>query len=91
MEFLQELEILYKNFGNLTWQMVVMWVIGGILIYLAIKKEMEPTLLLPMGLGAIIVNIPGAELGALETLFDAGISTELFPLIIRYCRPVGTF
>ena len=82
MEFLQELEILYKNFGNLTWQMVVMWVIGGVLIYLAIKKEMEPTLLLPMGLGAIIVNIPGAELGALETLFDAGISTELFPLIL---------
>ena len=82
MEFLQELEILYKNFGNLTWQMMVMWVIGGVLIYLAIKKEMEPTLLLPMGLGAIIVNIPGAELGALETLFDAGISTELFPLIL---------
>ncbi len=76
------MEILYENFSNLTWQMVVMWVIGAILIFLAIKKEMEPTLLLPMGLGAIIVNIPGAEVGALETLFDAGIATELFPLIL---------
>ncbi|MBQ9760339.1 MAG: sodium ion-translocating decarboxylase subunit beta [Clostridia bacterium] len=76
------MEILYENFTGLTWQMVVMWVIGGILIYLAIKKEMEPTLLFPMGLGAIIVNIPGAEVGALETLFDAGIATELFPLIL---------
>ena len=76
------MEILYENFSNLTWQMVVMWVIGAVLIFLAIKKEMEPTLLLPMGLGAIIVNIPGAEVGALETLFDAGIATELFPLIL---------
>ena len=76
------MEILYENFSNLTWQMVVMWIIGAVLIFLAIKKEMEPTLLLPMGLGAIIVNIPGAEVGALETLFDAGIATELFPLIL---------
>ena len=76
------MEILYENFSNLTWQMVVMWAIGGLLIFLAIKKDMEPTLLLPMGIGAIIVNIPGAELGALETLFDAGIATELFPLIL---------
>ena len=76
------MEILYENFSNLTWQMVVMWVIGGLLIFLAIKKEMEPTLLLPMGIGAIIVNIPGAEVGALETLFEAGITTELFPLIL---------
>ena len=82
MEILQEFEILYKNFGNITWQMVVMWIIGGVLIFLAIKKEMEPTLLLPMGLGAIIVNIPGAEIEAIETLFNAGIATELFPLIL---------
>ena len=75
-------KILYENFANITWQMVVMWAIGAILIFLAIKKEMEPTLLLPMGIGAIIVNIPGAEVGALETLFDAGIATELFPLIL---------
>ena len=65
---------------------VVMWAIGGILIYLAIKKDMEPTLLLPMGFGTILVNIPlsgaiGHE-GAITTLFNAGIANELFPLIL---------
>ena len=44
--------------GN-NWKMIVMWVIGGILIYLAIKKGMEPTLLLPIGFGAILMNFPG--------------------------------
>ncbi len=43
---------------NFDWKMLVMWAIGGVLIYLAIKKEMEPTLLLPMGFGAILVNLP---------------------------------
>ncbi|HAN20787.1 MAG TPA: sodium ion-translocating decarboxylase subunit beta [Clostridiales bacterium] len=63
-----------------------MWLIGGLLIYLAIKKDMEPSLLLPMGFGAILVNLPfsGAigEDGALTTLFNAGIDNELFPLIL---------
>ncbi len=77
---------LFSNVGNLTWQHIVMWAIGGILIYLAIKKDMEPTLLLPMGFGTILVNIPlsgaiGAE-GAITTLFNAGIANELFPLIL---------
>ena len=53
------LELLISNFSNITWQSAVMWVIGGILIYLAIKKEMEPTLLLPIGFGAILMNFPG--------------------------------
>ena len=44
---------------NGNWKMIIMWVIGGILIYLAIKKEMEPTLLLPIGFGAILMNFPG--------------------------------
>lgn len=77
------MEILYENILNIQWQQVVMWLIGAILIYLAIKKDMEPTLLLPMGFGAILVNLP--ESGAvetLETLFNAGISNELFPLIL---------
>ena len=43
------MEILYSNLGNLTWQQVVMWAIGGLLVYLAIAKDMEPSLLLPMG------------------------------------------
>ncbi len=77
------MEIIYENILNIEWQQIVMWVIGGILIYLAIKKEMEPTLLLPMGFGAILVNLPFS--GAVETLdvlFSAGISNELFPLIL---------
>jgi len=79
-------------FGNLLfieWKMVVMWIVGGVLIYLAIKKDMEPTLLLPMGFGAILVNLPfsgaitqGAEEGALDILFNAGIANELFPLLL---------
>ena len=73
---------LFGNVLNLEWQMLVMWAIGGILIYLAVAKDMEPTLLLPMGFGAIIVNIPVVYEGALSTLFDAGISNELFPLIL---------
>ncbi len=78
-------------------KMLVMWAIGGALIYLAIKKDMEPTLLLPMGFGAILVNLPlsgvidqgidpvtgiAAEPGALSELFRAGIDNELFPLLL---------
>ena len=77
----------------LDWKQVVMWIIGGILIYLAIKKQMEPSLLLPMGFGAILVNLPlsgavtqiyesGTEIGVLDELFSAGIANELFPLIL---------
>ena len=82
MEFLNDVLSVFGNVTNLTWQMVVMWVIGGVLIYLAIKKDMEPTLLLPMGFGAILVNLPlsgaiGHE-GVLTTLYNAGIANELF-------------
>jgi len=87
------MEVLYENILAIQWQQIVMWLIGGILIYLAIKKDMEPTLLLPMGFGAILVNLPfsGAitqihngieEIGALNVLFDAGIANELFPLLL---------
>ena len=58
MNFLNTFASLFSNFGNLTWQMVVMWAIGALLIYLAIAKKMEPSLLLPMGFGAILVNLP---------------------------------
>ena len=87
------MEILYENLFQLQWQHLVMWAIGGILIYLAIAKQMEPTLLLPIGFGTILVNLPfsGAveqvingevEHGALSTLYNAGIANELFPLIL---------
>lgn len=72
---------------------IIMIVIGSILIYLAIKKDYEPALLLPIGFGAILVNIPAIPIfksigggaqpeSALHILFNAGILTELFPLLI---------
>ena len=94
------LEFLYKNivesfntkisYGSFDCPLLilqmVMWCVGGLLIYLAIKKDMEPTLLLPMGFGAILVNLPfsGAvgEGAPLTTLFNAGIANELFPLLL---------
>ena len=82
------MESLFQNLNYITWQAVVMWAIGGALIYLAIGKEMEPTLLLPMGFGAILVNLPVAVPGTgvqhvLDTLFSLGIEgAELFPLML---------
>ncbi len=92
-EMLTNLATLSDNLFRMDWRYIVMWAIGGLLIYLAIAKKMEPTLLLPMGFGTILVNIPlsGAitqtingveEHGALSVLFDAGIANELFPLIL---------
>ena len=76
----------------ISYRHIIMWAIGALLIYLAIKKDMEPALLLPMGFGAILVNLPfsgaltqGTEIGALSKLFDIGIgeeSGELFPLLL---------
>ena len=89
MNFLNTFASLFSNFGNLTWQMVVMWGIGALLIYLAIAKKMEPSLLLPMGFGAILVNLPlsgaitqGDTVGPISALFEAGMSNELFPLLL---------
>ena len=80
---------LFSNLGNTTWQMLVMWVVGGLLIYLGIVKKMEPTLLVPMGFGAILVNLPlsgaitqGSTEGPITALFHAGMSNELFPLLL---------
>ena len=82
------MEVLIQNFSFITWPMLVMWGIGGLLIYLAIAKDMEPTLLLPMGFGAILANLPVAVEGTgvqhvLDTLFSIGIEgAELFPLML---------
>ena len=78
---------------NLDLKSLAMIAVALIFIYLAIKKEMEPALLLPMGFGAILVNLPMsgavtqvyegvAEAGALDILFGAGIANELFPLLL---------
>jgi len=88
------LEVLFENLQNLfvggAWKLLVMWVIGGVLIYLAIVKDMEPSLLLPIGFGAIIMNLPGIvnaageieNLKTLELLYNNGIVNELFPLVL---------
>ena len=73
---------LFSNVLNFTWQEVLMILTGGLLIYLAVKREMEPALLLPMGFGAILVNLPFAGTEAVEALFNAGIASELFPLLL---------
>lgn len=79
-----DLSILYQNLLEFNWQNLVMILIGLVLIYLAIKKEMEPTLLLPMGFGTILVNIPFSDalVGPIKTLYNAGIANELFPLLL---------
>jgi|SRR5690554_6488267 sodium ion-translocating decarboxylase beta subunit len=88
-------EQLMPAIAGMRWQDLVMIAIGLILIYLAIAKNYEPTLLLPMGFGAILVNIPlssaitqldpatgEAVEGVLNVFFNAGIATEIFPLLI---------
>ena len=82
------MDVLIQNLAYITLPSVIMWIIGGVLIYLAIAKDMEPTLLLPMGFGAILVNLPVAVEGTgvqhvLDTLFSIGIEgAELFPLLL---------
>lgn len=82
-EILEALLIGVKNLGI---DQIIMFIIGGLLIYLAIKKEYEPMLLLPIGFGAILSNIPFSsaigENGFLTILFNVGILTELFPILI---------
>ena len=77
---------LLEGLYGMTWQQGVMILVGLLLIYLAIKKEYEPMLLLPIGFGAILTNIPLSsaigENGFLTILYNAGIRTELFPILI---------
>jgi carboxybiotin decarboxylase len=83
---LSQMSVLLSAFRELSWQNAVMIAVGGLLIYLAIKKEYEPMLLLPIGFGAILANLPLTGVvdpgGMLKTLYDAGIATELFPLFV---------
>ncbi len=77
---------LIAGFTHLHWSNPVMIVVGCVLLYLGIKKDFEPLLLVPIGFGAILVNIPLTGLmeeeGFLKIIYDAGIATELFPLLI---------
>ena len=89
------MEFLWNGLLSITWQQVVMYAVGLLLIYLAIEKDYEPALLLPMGFGAILVNIPfsgalnqmmegvGEIHGIVQWLFETGIeASEAFPLLL---------
>lgn len=85
MEFLYEgILALFTGSG---FKMLVMWIVGAVLIFLAIKKEIEPSLLLPMGFGAILVNLPGSGVlgdnGIIQWLYEVGIeASEAMPLLL---------
>lgn len=72
--------------ANLSWQQLLMLVVGGLLLYLAIVRQFEPLLLLPIGFGAILSNIPGAGFnepgGFLYYIYHVGIVSGVFPLLI---------
>jgi oxaloacetate decarboxylase beta subunit len=81
------LDLILSVFGGLqfTWANAVMLVVGGVLIYLAVAKEYEPVLLLPIGFGCILANLGMSVYNPdsfLKVIYDAGIKTELFPLLI---------
>ena len=86
MEILTTIKDAAWTFIQGNWMNAIMWIIGGVLIYLAIKKEMEPTLLLPIGFGAILVNLPGSPMAndgqIIKLLYDVGIANEFFPLVL---------
>lgn len=83
MDFSQLLAELSKGFTSFTWGNALMLVIGLVLIYLAIWKEYEPVLLLPIGFGCLLANLGmSSEIGFMKVIYDAGIKTEIFPLII---------
>ncbi|MCL2067168.1 MAG: sodium ion-translocating decarboxylase subunit beta [Treponema sp.] len=89
------MSFIFDGFVLLTWKHLVMYCIGFMLIFLAIKKEYEPSLLLPMGFGAILVNLPlsgvlnqvlpgvGEVSGPIQWLFETGIAaSEIMPLLL---------
>jgi carboxybiotin decarboxylase len=85
---MDKLEILWLSMGiaNLEWGQALMMGVGCLLIYLAIAKKFEPLLLLPIGFGALLSNIPVAGIGGpdglLGMVYAAGIQTGIFPLLI---------
>ena len=86
MNIAELLPELLKGILHFTWGNAVMITAALILIYLAIYKEIEPVLLLPIGFGCLLANIPLADMtaarGMMAVLYNAGIATELFPLLI---------
>ncbi len=85
-----------SGFAGLGWQNLIMFVVAGVLVYLAVTRNYEPLLLVPIGFGAVLANLPfanlsasstyvaepGAHLPLLQLIYDAGIATELLPPLI---------
>ncbi len=76
-----------SGFSNMTWGNWVMYVISGVLVYLAIRKEYEPLLLIPIGFGIVVANFPLADMasyggGIIALIYNSGIRTELLPPVI---------
>lgn len=83
MDFTHVIADITKGFSTFTWQNGVMLLLGLVLIYLAIWKEYEPVLLLPIGFGCVLANLGMSnEVGFMKVFYDAGIKTEIFPLVI---------
>src|SRR5512147_1738299 len=86
MDLTSLLPELLKGILHFTWGNAVMITASLMLIYLAVFKEIEPVLLLPIGFGCLLANVPlggmTAAEGMMGVLYDAGIRTELFPLLI---------
>ena len=91
------METLFEKSGiaNLSWQNLVVFAVGGLLIYLAVRKKFEPLLLIPIGFGAILANLPLADMyaasrnagipaehGLLQFVYDLGIETKFLPPVI---------
>jgi sodium ion-translocating decarboxylase beta subunit len=86
--FLDTLNSLGQGFLNLTWQSAVMILIGCVLLYLGIGRKIEPLLLIPIGAGVVLGNLPLAGLsaqdegGVINLLYISGILTEIFPILL---------
>jgi carboxybiotin decarboxylase len=86
--FISALSALGQGFANLTWQQSIMIAIGCVLLYLGVGKKIEPLLLVPIGFGIVLGNLPLAALsaydqgGIINLLYSAGILTELFPCLL---------
>jgi len=89
------MSFIWEGISAITWQQLVMYIVGAALIWVAIKKQYEPALLLPMGFGAILVNLPGSNAidqtlpgvgevhGIVSWLYETGIaSSEALPLLL---------
>jgi oxaloacetate decarboxylase beta subunit len=92
---MMNVDVLISGITSITLPQVIMMLLGGLLIYLAIKKDMEPSLLLPMGFGAILVNLPlsgvlnqvmpgiGETTGIIAWIYSVGIeASEALPLFL---------